>query len=119
MLKFNNKIKRAAALIALTSYVFIIFINAVHFHKIDIGNSYSIINQTDKDQSLYHTINSSTDFCAVQTAYNSLQNTILSISNPLLYFYLLKTDVSIKIVSDKPPKTTILHYSLRAPPATA
>lgn len=81
MLKFNKRIKRALALIALASYIFIILINVIHIHKTDIGKSYSIINLSDKNQSSTHSINGSTDFCAIQTAYNLLQNTIVASAN--------------------------------------
>lgn len=116
MLKFNKKIKRTLALLALASYVFIILINAVHFHKINIGNTFSIINLDNSNQSSAHSINGSTDFCTIQTAYNSLQNTLVSFANPYQNIEQNKNLITVQIVTARPLKTNTHQHPLRAPP---
>ena len=116
MIKLNHKIKSSAAYLVLASYLIITVTNAIHFHKIELGNSSSILYPAEKTQNFHSYLNGAIDFCPIQTAYNALQNTIISFSNPY-QIYEKKIDViDIFIVSPKPLKSTILHYSLRAPP---
>jgi len=116
MIKSNHKIKSLAAYLVLISYLIITVTNAIHFHTIELGNSSSILNPSEKNQNFHSYLNGTLDFCPIQTAYNSLQNTIISFSIPY-QIYEKKIDViDILIVSAKPLKSTTLHYSLRAPP---
>jgi hypothetical protein len=119
VIKLNHKIKSSAAYLVLFCYLVITITNAIHFHKIELGNSSSILNPTEKTQNFHSSNNSSVDFCPIQTAYHSLQNTIVSFSDP---FQNQNEKIEIVIffeISSKPLKTNILHYSLRAPPKIA
>jgi len=116
VIKLNHKIKSLAAYLVLASYLIITVTNAIHFHKIELGNSSSILNPVKKTQNFHSYLNGAIDFCPIQTAYNALQNTIISFSN---YYqnYEKKIDViDIYVVSAKPLKANIPHYALRAPP---
>ena len=116
MIKLNHKIKSSAAYLVLVCYLIITITNAIHFHKIELGNSSSIINPFEKNQNYHTYLNSSVDFCPIQTAYNALQNTIISFSNPYQNYEKKIDVISIYGVAAKPLKANILHYSLRAPP---
>jgi hypothetical protein len=119
VIKLNHKIKNLAAYFVLISYLIVILTNAIHFHKIELGNSSSIINPVENTRNFHSYLNGAIDFCPIQTAYNALQNTIISFSHPF-QDYEKKIDViNILIVSAKPLKANILHYSLRAPPIIA
>ncbi len=116
MIKLNHKIKSSAAYLVLACYLIVTITNAIHFHKIALGNLSSIVNPSEKNQNFHTYLNGSVDFCPIQTAYNALQNTIISFSNPY-QIYEKKIDViDILKFSSKPLKSCILHYSLRAPP---
>ncbi len=116
MLNFNQKIKSVAVYIVLVSYLVIITINALHYHKFDLEKSQSILNPSDKNQNVHFYLNGAADFCPVQTAYNALQNSVISFSNPYQHYEKKIVIAEILIVSPKPLKSYILHYSLRAPP---
>jgi hypothetical protein len=116
MLKLGNKIIKSAAYLVLISILIITITNAIHFHKIELGNSSSILIPVDRTKNFHYYLNGDIDFCPIQTAYNTLQNTIIPFSNPY-QIYEKKIDViDIFIVSPKPLKSTTLNYSLRAPP---
>jgi hypothetical protein len=116
VLKFNQKLKSAAAYLVLISYIIIISINILHYHRFDLEKSQSILNQSDANQSIHFFIDGVVDFCPVQTAYNALQNTIISFCHPFQNYEKRIDVIDILIVSAKPLKAIILHYSLRAPP---
>jgi hypothetical protein len=116
VIKTNSKISKISAYIVLLCYLTITITYVFHHHNVDLEKSSSILTPTDKNQTTHSYLNDSLDFCPVQTAYNSLQNTIISFSNPYQH-YEKKIDIlDIFIVSNKPLKSYILHYSLRAPP---
>lgn len=118
MLKLSYKIKRFGAYLALISYLIIISLNAFHHHNIDLGRTASVSNSTDKSNLSHSYKTDASTFCPIQTAYNTLQNTVISTANPYLN-YELKTDlIHLQIVSVKPLKAQTLHYSLRAPPTS-
>lgn len=116
MIKFQSQIKSAAAYLVLICYLIITITNAIHFHKIDLGKSSSIINPSDNKQNFHLNFNRSVDFCPIQSAYSALQNTIISFSNPYQN-YLKKIDIiDIPLIPCGTSKASILNYSLRAPP---
>jgi hypothetical protein len=116
MTKFSNKIKSSAAYLVLVCYLIITITHAIHFHKIELGNPSSILNPFEKNQNNHTYFNSPVNFCPIQTAYNSLQNTIISFSDPYQNYEKKIDVIDILKVADKPLKANILHYSLRAPP---
>ena len=116
MIKFNTKIKTTSAYLVLICYLIITITNALHFHKIDLQKSSSIINPSEKKQNFHFYLNGSIDFCPVQIAYNALQNTITSFSNPYQNYEKKIDVIDTPFVSYRPLKASILNYSLRAPP---
>jgi hypothetical protein len=116
VIKFNCQIKRASAYFVLICYLIITITNTLHFHKIDLAKSSSIINPLDNKQIFHLYFNGSVNFCPIQSAYSALQNTIISFSNPYQN-YLKKIDIiDIPLISCGKSKASILNYSLRAPP---
>ena len=116
MIKLINKIKSTVAYLVLICYLIITITNALHFHKIDLEKSSSIINPAEKKQNYHFFLNGSLDFCPIQTAYNALQNTIISFSNPYQNYEKKIDVIDIPFVHYGQLKASILNYSLRAPP---
>ena len=116
MIKFNTKIRITSAYLVLICYLIITITNALHFHKIDLEKSSSIINPSEKRQNFHFLLSGSIDFCPIQTAYNALQNTIILFSNPYQNFQKKIDIIEILYVSSISSKASILNYSLRAPP---
>lgn len=116
MIILSNKIKVSASYLVLTCYLIITITNAIHHHKSELGKSYSFLSLADNNQNYHNFLNGSVDFCPVQTAYNSLQNSIISFSNSFQNPEKMIDVISLNPVSTKPLKSYILHLSLRAPP---
>lgn len=116
MIKLNHKIKSSAAYLVLVCHLIVTITNAIHYHKIEFGKSYSILNPSEKNRNFHSYINGSVDFCPIQTAYHSLQNTILSFSDPSQNQDKKIDFIKFFKLAYKPLKSYILHYSLRAPP---
>jgi hypothetical protein len=114
--KLSYKIKRFGIYLTLISYLIIVTLNAFHHHNIDLGKADSISNAIDL-ANLSHSYNSNAEaFCPIQTAYNSLQNTIISNENSYQNYKLNTDIIHFQKVFVKPLKSNIHHYSLRAPP---
>ena len=116
MIKLNSKLKSSTAYLVLVSYLIITITNAIHYHKIEFGKSYSILNPSEKNRNFHSFINGSIDFCPIQTAYHSLQNTVISSSDPFQNQGEKIDVVKFFKLSSKPLKTYTLHHLLRAPP---
>jgi hypothetical protein len=112
----NNKISKLSAYIVLLCYLTITITYIFHHHNIDLGKSSSILNPSDKNQNIHFYLNGSVDFCPVQTAYNSLQNSLAPFFNPFQNYEKHFDFIINQTENTKPLKAGISHYSLRAPP---
>jgi len=116
MLKFNPKIQRLFSYLVLVAYLSITLANIFHHHNVDIGKYYPSLSSATAKQISHIFLNGSEVFCPIQFAYNSLQNSIFSDSNPFQNYKKNPDVIDLLRVSPKPTKEIILHYSLRAPP---
>ena len=115
----SNKISKISTYIVLLCYLTITITYIFHHHNVDLGKSSSILNQSDKNLSIHFSLNGSVDFCPVQTAYNSLQNSLVSYSNPFQNYEKHFDFIINQTEINKPLKAGISHYSLRAPPTNS
>ena len=116
MLKLSYKIKKTGAYLALISYLIIVTLNAFHHHNIDLSRSDSVSNPSDQGKVLHSYLNADSVFCPVQSAYSSLQNSVISSTNSFQNYQGNIDVIHIQIDFKKPLKSISLDYSLRAPP---
>ena len=116
MLKLSYKIKKTGAYLALISYLIIVTLNAFHHHNIDLSRFDSVSNPSDQGKLLHSYLNANSVFCPVQSAYSSLQNTVISSANTCQNYQGNIDVIHLQMDFEKPLKPNSLHYSLRAPP---
>lgn len=116
MLKLNNKISKLSAYIVLLGYLTITTANVFHHHNIELGKLFSSLNSTKEYQNNHINLLGSEVLCAVQFAFNSLHNLVISFDTPYQDYQIKPDIIDFGLVSSKPIKEPIFSFCLRAPP---
>jgi len=116
VLKLNIKISKISAYIVLLGYLTITTANVLHHHNVELGKLFSSVNSTKEDKNNHINLHGSEVFCAVQFAFNSLHNSLVSFDNPYQDYHIKLGIIDLGLVSSKSTKETIFSFCLRAPP---
>jgi hypothetical protein len=116
VVKLDQKILRLPGYLVLVGFLSVTISNAVHYHKLDIGNKNSSLSSHNHKNNNHLFINGSESFCLIHFAYNSLNSTTASFDNPFLEYEKNPEYFGSFLVTSKPIKECINHYNRRAPP---
>ncbi len=112
MRKLEQNIKNLSAIVLLGSYLFLITANVFHFHRLDLGDHYSIVS----NQNLHKNNNLNFFNCPVQLVINLLNNSVIasspSSSDNLNKYKVLEFSFTIQKIQ----KEILFHSAFRAPP---
>ena len=115
MITSNKKINKLTAYLILLSYLSVIVIGSIHFHKMDLGN-YTASITTSNTQNNHFKFDGSDFYCPIQNTFNSVNNSVITYYNPLIAYQNTPDVISVFFTTPQLNQDNNFHYCLRAPP---
>lgn len=116
MLKLRNKILNSSAYLLLLCYITIVTANIFHHHNVDLIISEILTDQHEEKQKNHFNFIGSEAVCLVQIAYNAVNNITPAICDADKN---IQNEPDLPVITadtEKIVKSSILNFSLRAPP---
>ena len=116
MITSNKKINKLTAYLILLSYLSIIVVNAIHFHKVDFGRFPTSLASSANNQNNHLKFDGSDFYCPIQNTFNSINNSIVTYYSPLVAYQNTPDVISVLFVTPQLNQDNNYYYCLRAPP---
>ncbi|MFZ2324701.1 MAG: hypothetical protein WAV89_13510 [Ignavibacteriaceae bacterium] len=116
MIKSDKKIIQLTAYLILVSYLSIIVVNSIHFHKVDIGRIPTSLASSTNNQSNHLKFDGSDFYCPIQNTFNSINNSIVTYYSPLVAYQNTPEVINVFFVTPQLNQDNNYYYCLRAPP---